>query len=348
MKKTILVLLMAVAFTGLWAQAPETVGTDYERVAAHYTDGETHFVNSDVFFKLNSIDGETGLDYIQFSLDGSDFMLYRNPFQVLTEGKHDLSYRGYDNSANLEIAKTFSFIVDNTAPRAVLETDKPVFVKGYTRYCSAETKWFVTSKDNVLGSGVAATYLGTDFNELYQYPVKAEAEEDYFVMTEEGEYDVYYSAIDNVGNLAPIALYTVIVDTTPPEVSIQNNNRLINVNDVYTFFPSENLVDEEGRILVSTNEAVAFSATDNLSGVDAIYIKINDGSYTKYVEPIKFSVEDVYNLEVQAVDNVGNVSEPVSFVFLVDKYNPASALELVDRYGNEILNVEEDGTLELQ
>ena len=96
------------------------------------------------------------------------------------------------------------------------------------------------------------------------------------------------------------------------------------------------MVDEEGRIIVSTNEAVSFSATDTLSGVDAIYIKINNEEYTKYVEPIKFSTNDVYTLEVKAIDNVGNVSEPVKYTFFVDKITPNSMLELIDVNGNEL------------
>ena len=336
MKKTIFVLMMASLVAFAFAQAPETVGTDYVRPAVHYFDGTTDFVNSDVFFRLSSVDKETGLNKISFALDGNGFMIYRNPFQILEEGKHDVSYRGFDNSQNLENAKTFSVVVDNTAPRTYLETDKPVYTNGLVQYCSAQTKWFVTAKDNVMGSGVAAGYIGTNLNMLQAYGKGVEAEEAYYNLTTEGPTNIYYASIDNVGNLSPIAMFAVVVDTTAPVVTIENNNRLINKDGTYTVFPSENLVDEEGRIIVSTNEAVSFSATDTLSGVDAIYIKINNEEYTKYVEPIKFSTNDVYTLEVKAIDNVGNVSEPVKYTFFVDKITPNSMLELIDVNGNEL------------
>ena len=336
MKKEIFVLLSAVLCAGLWAQAPKAVGTDYERKAVHYIDGETNYVNSDVFFELNSVDRETGLENVQFALDNADFMFYENPFQILTEGKHDISYRGFDNSANLEVAKTFSVIVDNTAPKTILETDKPVYTNGLVQYCSAQTKWFVTAKDNVLGSGVASGYIGSDLSRLDAYGKSMDGEMAYYTLSEEGPANVYYTAIDNVGNLAPIRMYAVVVDTTAPTVAIENNNRLINKEGDYTVFPSEKLVDEEGRIIVSTNEAVSFSAKDELSGVDAIYIKINDGEYTKYVEPIAFNTDTVYNIEVKAIDNVGNVSESVQYTFYVDKINPSSTLKVIDRAGNAL------------
>lgn len=344
MKKTLFVFLMvAFVVTSVFAQAPESVGTDYVRPAVHYFDGTTDFVNSDVFFRLSSIDRETGLNYLAFSLDGGDYMIYRNPFQILEQGKHDISYRGYDNSKNMENAKTFSVIVDNTAPKTNLETDKPVYTNGLVQYCSAQTKWFVSARDNVGGSGVAAGYLGTDLKNLNAYGKGVEAEEAYYNLTEEGETNIYYASMDNVGNLSPIAMFSVVVDTTAPVVTIENNNRLINKDEVYRVFPSEDLVDEEGRIIVSTNEAVSFSAKDALSGVDAIYVKINDGEYSKYVEPIRFSTNDVYELEVKAVDNVGNVSEPVQYTFFVDKINPNSMLELIDVNGNELSPVHPEG-----
>lgn len=340
MKKTIFVLMVAFLAVSVFAQAPESVGTDYVRPAVHFFDGTTDFVNSDVFFKLSSVDHETGLNNVKFSLDGAGYMIYRNPFQILEEGKHDVSYKGHDNSLNVEIAKTFSVVVDNTAPRVLLETDKPVHTNGLVQYCSAETKWFVVARDNIFGSGVAAGYIGTDLGNLSAYGKGVESEEAYYNLTTEGKTNVYYTAIDNVGNLSPIAMFPVVVDMTPPTVAVENNNRLINKEGTYTVFPSEDLVDEEGRIIVSTNEAVSFSASDELSGVDAIYIKINDGEYTKYVEPIKFSNEDVYNLEVKAVDNVGNVSEPVLYTFFVDKITPDTILQLVDVDGNELHTTE--------
>ncbi len=346
MKKTIFVLMiMAIIGAGVWAQQteiPSAVGTDYVRSAMHYYDGEDNFVNSDVFFRLSSVDYETGLNYVQFALDGSDFMLYRSPFQILDEGNHDISYRGYDNSDNLEMARTFEVIVDNTAPKTMLETDKPIYKKGLVQYCSADTSWFVTAKDNMSGAGVANAYVGTDYEMLDAYGVgEAEDGSTYFYLDQEGPAQIYYTAIDNVGNLAPIQMFKVVVDTTAPVVSIESNNRLIRMDDLYTEFPSEQLVDEEGRIVVSTNEAVSFSAQDELSGVDAIYVKINDGEPTKYIEPIRFSANDVYDIEVTAVDNVGNVSEPVQYTFYVDKIDPDSILDLIDRDENVILPADE-------
>ena len=335
MKKSLFAAAFAALCFSVWAQVPETMAADYQRAAMQYRDGDKHFVNSDVFFKLNSADKETGLDFVEFSLDGSSFMTYRNPFQILEEGKHDISYRGFDNSKNLEVAKTISVIVDNTAPKTELNTTEPLFYKGLTAYCSAETKWYISANDDLTGAGIAGAYIGTDLNSLMLRGDGKEADEAYYSLSEEGPAKVYFTAVDNVGNLAPIDVVSVVVDTTAPTVFIENSDRLINKDDSYMIFPSSDVVDEDGRIIVSTKETVAFGATDELSGVDALYIKINDADYVKYIEPIEFSADTVYNIDVKAIDNVGNVSEPVSYKFYVDKITPASDIEVIDREGNE-------------
>ena len=334
MKKSLFAAAFAALCFSVWAQVPETIAPDYQRAAMQYRNGDKHFVNSDVFFKLNSADKETGLDFVEFSLDGSSFMTYRNPFQILEEGKHDISYRGFDNSKNLEVAKTISVIVDNTAPKTELNTTEPLFYKGLAAYCSAETKWYISATDDLAGSGTAGAYIVTDLNSLTLRGNGKENEDAYYSLSEEGPTKVYYTAVDNVGNLAPISVVSVVVDTTAPTVFIENSDRLINKDDAYMIFPSSDVVDEDGRIIVSTKETVAFGATDELSGVEALYVKINDADYVKYVEPLQFSTETVYNIDVKAIDNVGNVSEPVSYKFYVDKITPASDIEVIDREGN--------------
>lgn len=336
MKKGFTAVACALFCFAAWAQAPETVGTDYTRPPVHYSDGGKSFVNSDVFFKLLSADKETGLNYVEFALNGANFMKYKSPFQILEEGSYDISYRGYDNSGNLEVPKTLSVIVDNTPPRTGIETTEPLYSDGSKTYCSANTKWYVSASDVLGGAGVAAAYIGTDLNKLVRFGKGKEAEDAYFSLDGEGPVFLYYTAMDNVGNLSPFGLASVTVDMTAPVVRLENSNRLINKDDVYMVFPNEKLVDDEGRVIVSANESVAFAADDELSGLDAIYIKINDGEYTKYVEPIAFNTDTVYNIEVKAIDNVGNVSEPVQYTFYVDKINPSSTLKVIDRAGNAL------------
>ncbi|MGI5060469.1 hypothetical protein E4N85_04990 [Treponema denticola] len=333
-KKFFFAALCSLLVVSAWAQAPSIVGTDYVRPAIHYVEEGTNYVNSDVFFKLRSTDKETGLDFVEFALNGADFMRYKNPFQLLEEGKYDISYRGFDNSGNLELPKTLSVIVDNTAPDTMIKTTAPLYNDGVVVYCSADTKWYVSAADIVGGSGVAAGYMGTDLNSLKMSGNGKESEQTYVSLDGEGPVNLYYTAIDNVGNLAPIKLLAVTIDRTAPVVSIANSNRLINKDEEYMVFPSNNVVDEEGRVIVSTSETVSFAAKDDLSGVDAIYVKVNDGEYTKYVEPIRFTQNAVYKIEVKAIDNVGNVSDPVLYTFYVDQITPNSEVDIIDRTGN--------------
>ena len=83
MKKGFTAVACALFCFAAWAQAPETVGTDYTRPPVHYSDGVKSFVNSDVFFKLRSTDKETGLNYVEFALNGANFMSTKAPSKFL-------------------------------------------------------------------------------------------------------------------------------------------------------------------------------------------------------------------------------------------------------------------------
>lgn len=111
----------------------------------------------------------------------------------------------------------------------------------------------------------AGAYIGTDLDALTLHGNGKEDEDAYYSVSEEGPAKIYYTAVDNVGNLAPLEVVSVVVDTTAPTVFIENSDRLINKDDAYMIFPSDDVVDEEGRIIVSTKESVAFGATDELS-----------------------------------------------------------------------------------
>jgi len=192
-KKIFIAAVCSLLCISVWAQAPSIVGTDYVRPAIHYSNGETSYVNSDVFFKLRSMDKETGLDFVEFALNGGNFMRYKNPFQLLEEGKYDISYRGFDNSGNLELPKTFSVIVDNTAPDTMIKTTEPLYNDGAILYCSSNTKWYVSAADILGGSGTAAGYIGTDLNSLKMSGNGKESEQTYVSLDGEGPVNLYYT-----------------------------------------------------------------------------------------------------------------------------------------------------------
>jgi len=114
----------------------------------------------------------------------------------------------------------------------------------------------------------------------------------------EGRHFIAWRAIDKTGNISEERIKPVIVDGTPPEG--------IASVDGASFISGDN-------IYITTNSAVVLWAEDDLSGVDNIYVKLDDGKFFPYRKPLVVTKEGLHTAEAYSVDNVGN-STPVYIV----------------------------------
>lgn len=309
---------------------------NYTRMAMRFEKGGVVFVNSDVFFQLKSVDKDTGLDKIEYAINDGAFQNYLNPFNLIEEGYQIIRYRGIDNGDNVENTKVFQVYVDNTAPVAGVQTDRALYVANGVTYASARTRFYISAADNESGSGVKSTYAGTQISSLEGRGDGTRKSSNFFSLTEEGPNVLYYTAMDNVGNLARARQFNVTIDATPPVVKVQPSNNLRFRDGVYTLIPSEELKTEDGKLIITSRNLLGFVAEDNLSGVRAMYVKVNDEDFVQYYQPIEVKGATEYVIQVRAEDNVGNVSEPITFNFLVDSLSPESTIELIDRQGSPV------------
>ncbi len=306
---------------------------NYVREAKRYDRDSMTFVNSEVYFKLDSMDADTGLDRIEYGVDGGIFQNYLNPFNLLQEGYHLIRYRGIDNGDNVEITKVLQVYVDNIPPTSKVESDRALYTFEGTTFSSARTKFYIGAVDNESGAGVMSTYASTQLGSLEGRGNGSRSAANFFSIEEEGPLSLYYTAMDNVGNLARIRQFNVTVDATAPVVSIQSNNNLRLRNGVYTLIPSEELKTDDGKLIITAQNRIGFTAKDNLSGVRAIYVKVNEEDFVQYFEEIEVKGSDEYTIQVRAEDNVGNISDPVTFVFKVDSMPPASEIQMIRQDG---------------
>ncbi len=61
-------------------------------------------------------DVESGVQNIEYQIDGTETNEYKTPFQLLAEGTHQIAFTGYDNVNNTN-NKTFELVVDATPPQ---------------------------------------------------------------------------------------------------------------------------------------------------------------------------------------------------------------------------------------
>jgi hypothetical protein len=341
MKKLSLIITLSIVLSsGVFAQQAGNTGeatfldpTNYTRQATRFERGGVIFVNSDVYYQLKAFDKETGLDKIEYAINGGSFQNYINPFNLVEEGYHIIRYRGIDNGDNVEVTKVLQVYVDNTAPNSSVETDRALYRANGVTYASNRTRFYISAFDNESGSGVKSTYAGTQVSSLQGRGDGTRNPNNFFSLTDEGPTSLYYTAMDNVGNLARVRQFNVTIDATPPTVKIQASENLRLREGVYVIIPSEELKTEDGKIIITSKNRVAFSAEDDLSGVRALYVKVNEEEFVQYFEPIEVKGGLDYVIQVKAEDNVGNISAPVTFNFSVDSVAPESTIELINREG---------------
>jgi len=67
---------------------------------------------------------------------------------------------------------------------------------------------------------------------------------------------------------------------------------------------------------------IILEATDDMSGVNATYYRLNEGEWETYVEPFTIESDDNYVIEYYSVDNAGNVEDVKSVEFKIDQTPP--------------------------
>lgn len=135
--------------------------------------------------------------------------------------------------------------------------------------------------------------------EVYREPI---------TLTEEGRQLIVYWAIDKTDNVSSEKLYSVIVDATPPDgfVSV--------LGPAFT---------EGDALYITSQSEIVVWAEDELAGVDAVYVSLDDSSFMRYTGPVAITEEGYHEASAYAVDNVGNATEVFSVSGYVDSTPPA-------------------------
>lgn len=106
---------------------------------------------SPVTLTLSAQDLESGLELIEYTLDGDAWQLYTTPVVLADEGIHHLHYRATDSGGRIEATRTLTISLDLTPPVIVSTLPPTVTTSGVTLTA------FYTATDDL--SGVVTTTL---------------------------------------------------------------------------------------------------------------------------------------------------------------------------------------------
>jgi hypothetical protein len=93
------------------------------------------------------------------------------------------------------------------------------------------------------------------------------------------------------------------------------------------------------KLFFGKNLKGTMSAKDQMSGVEASYLSMNDAAYAVTTDAINFEVEKGYNLKYLSVDKVGNIEKVQTKSFTVDLSPPVSIHSVtIDQLAGNVLS----------
>ncbi|MFI7454917.1 OmpL47-type beta-barrel domain-containing protein [Nonomuraea sp. NPDC049714] len=248
---------------------------------------------------ITASDTESGVDTVEYSLDGGEFAAYSAPVSVNRPGAHTVTFRATDKAGNTSPVDSVEFTV--AAPQE--EDTTPPEVTGTVtgdqdedgNYVGAAT---VTVTASDAGSGVDTVEYSLDGQPFAAYTQPLSVDQP-------GAHTVTFRATDKAGNTSPVDSVEFTVadsqgkDKTPPQVSAQLSGQQ----------------DSAGNYVGSAT--VMISVSDTESGVDTVEYSLDGGPYTEYPSPVSVNQAGAHTLSYRATDKAGNTSPVATLRFTV-------------------------------
>lgn len=264
----------------------EVLGSQFVAHGRGYSSGRTKF-------KLTAVDNKAGVKDIYYSINGSQYQLYEEPFYLPSKsGSMSIKFYAVDRVNNKggsdnESSRTSATYVDLTGPNLDFDYNGPTFSTRDTVFISNETKIELKATDNESGLNRITYSIDQGPAMNYDQPFNVPAE---------GIHRIDYTGYDNVDN-SNRSNFFFIVDNTPPEGYWR-----------FSILPlSKEVVDNEELEVYPSHVVLFLPATDAKSGFKKMYYSINEGSerpYNRFIDG--FQKNRVYHVKARVIDQLGN------------------------------------------
>lgn len=256
-----------------------------------FTGSSAVYVSTRTKFYLNATDNKSGVKNIIYTIDGTGEQTYTKFFQLTEKtGPRIIRFSTTDQMDNTAKPVEKLLIMDVTPPVSTFEFEG-------ISYSSRNIHW-ITSKTGILlksndaQSGVAYIGFTTAPKATEQKFDKA------FTMINEAPFTLTYGATDNVMNKEKMKTVRIVVDNTPPAISVNfGSGKIGSTSDS----KNASVVD-----IYPIGTQVYLAATDASSGLKQISYNFSGQAPAPYTIPLIMNQTGEFELTVIAVDYVGN------------------------------------------
>jgi hypothetical protein len=163
---------------------------------AFFQNRDTIFISQKTKIILYAYDSESGMDRINYSVDGNGEKEYSEPFTMNSDGLHKVSYTGYDKVGNTNQSEFF-FVVDNAGPKINVDYSvqpigsKTALDKKMEVYPD-HLELFLSATDDL--AGLKKIYFKINDGTLYPYSTSLKK------FGKGRDYKVFVKVVDRLGN----------------------------------------------------------------------------------------------------------------------------------------------------
>jgi hypothetical protein len=251
--------------------------------------------HTEIYLWISSSDADTSSKMLlTLSDSGTEF-----PLLLASNKESVLQVSVEENRTN------YAITIDGSAPQSSIEASDAqsynnesslIFAPGVTLTLSAE--------DNITGVRTIFASENGGRYQPYESPLRG-----YY---SEQAYNIRFYAEDEVGNSEAEQNFSFQVDATPP-------------------ITTHRFLENYSGANVSGFTQLSFSADDNMSGVNATFIQLNDQEPVLYTSPVRLGELGTYTepfntITYYSVDNVGNIEKSKQLNFKIDQSGPTSTL----------------------
>jgi hypothetical protein len=253
----------------------------------HFLKNGVDYISERTKIAMHAEDTKSGIAKMEYVIGTGKVETYSAPFTVSAPSSESaIGVRAYDKSGNYCPLKNVKLNIDSKAPKSRYSIKGKYCKNGSTIFISPETVVSFAAEDDMSGVKTVG------------FCVQGKADTNYsrsFTSATEGKYVVDFWGTDSLNNNETPQLVTFIVDNTPPKI-------------IETF--SSAPMDSSKQIVkLPLSSSIFLAASDNASGVQAVWYSTNGKKERKYDCSIQLETVGKDSVKVRAVDNLGLTSE---------------------------------------
>lgn len=137
---------------------------------------------------------------------------------------------------------------------------------------------------------------------------------------------------------SPSAVDTITKQIVEPKIDVEYQIYADGIAPVTKWKVDSKILYEKNKVYYTNSSILSLTATDELSGIDAIMYSLDSAEYQKYNSTIMLNSEKEFTIKYYAFDNTGNDEKASVLKLCIDKSAPVSELKFIGDKYNEIIS----------